>query len=111
MINEITQRRIELLGTSFTFQHSDSRILEQLIYKWIQSKTILKDILITNYNKFTSDITLEIDGITNGFAMTLLQFPMKSLGTTLERRLNQVGVYLNKFARHREDDTYATDNP
>ena len=63
------------------------------------------------YNKFTSDITLEIDGITNGFAMTLLQFPMKSLGTTLERRLNQIGVYFNKFARHREDGTYATDNP
>ena len=54
MINEITQRRIELLGTSFTFQHSDSRILEQLIYKWIQSKAILKDILITNYNKLIS---------------------------------------------------------
>ena len=63
------------------------------------------------YNKFTSDITLEIDGITNGFAMTLLQFPMKSLGTTLERRLNQIGVYLNKNARHREDGTYATENP
>lgn len=63
------------------------------------------------YNKFTSDITLEIDGITNGFAMTLLQFPMKSLGITLERRLNQIGVYLNKNARHREDGTYATENP
>ena len=62
------------------------------------------------YNKFTSDITLEIDGITNGFAMTLLQFPMRSLGATLERRLNQVGVYLDKFARHRVDGTYATDN-
>ena len=63
------------------------------------------------YNKFISDITLEIDGITNGFAMTLLQFPMKSLGTTLERRLNQIGVYFNKSARHREDGTYATENP
>ena len=62
------------------------------------------------YNKFTSDITLEIDGITNGFAMTLLQFPMRSLGATLERRLNQVGVYLDKFARLRVDGTYATDN-
>ncbi len=38
MINEITQRRIELLGTSFTFQHSDSRILEQLIYNGYNQK-------------------------------------------------------------------------
>ena len=42
--------------------------------------------------------------------MTLLQFPMKSLGATLERRLNQIGVYLDKFSRHRVDGTYAEDN-
>jgi hypothetical protein len=62
------------------------------------------------YKEFTSDVTLEIDGITNGFAMTLLQFPMRSLGATLERRLNQIGVYLDKFSRHRVDGTYAEDN-
>ena len=60
------------------------------------------------YNEFTSDITLEIDGITNGFAMTLLQFPMRALGIeTLERRLNQTGTYLDKTAQHGiNDDTY-----
>jgi len=60
------------------------------------------------YNEFTSDITLEIDGITNGFAMTLLQFPMRALGgETLERRLNQTGTYLDKTAQHGiNDDTY-----
>ena len=63
------------------------------------------------YKEFTSDVTLEIDGITNGFAMTLLQFPMRSLGATLEKRLNQIGVYLDKFSRHRVDGTYAEDNP
>ena len=42
--------------------------------------------------------------------MTLLQFPMKSLGVTLERRLNQIGVYLDKFSRHRVDGTYVADN-
>lgn len=62
------------------------------------------------YKEFTSDVTLEIDGITNGFAMTLLQFPMRSLGATLERRLNQIGVYLDKFSRHRVDGTYVEDN-
>ena len=60
------------------------------------------------YNEFTSDITLEIDGITNGFAMTLLPFPMRALGgETLERRLNQTGTYLDKTAQHGiNDDTY-----
>ncbi len=41
IIREITQERIELLGTSFVPQHSDARILDQLLYKWAHSiKTI-----------------------------------------------------------------------
>jgi hypothetical protein len=34
MVSSITQQRIELLGTTFVAQHSDARVLEQLIYKW-----------------------------------------------------------------------------
>ncbi|HEV2761511.1 MAG TPA: hypothetical protein VGV38_00855 [Pyrinomonadaceae bacterium] len=33
IIEEITEERIELLGTSFIAQHSDARVLDQLIYK------------------------------------------------------------------------------
>lgn len=33
-IREITRMRLEQLGTSFIPQHSDARVLEQLICKW-----------------------------------------------------------------------------
>lgn len=46
---------------------------------------------------FQSDIPMEIDGVTNGFAINLLQFPTFDTAT-LERRLNQTGTYLGKKA-------------
>ena len=42
--------RIEMLGLGFTAQHSDSRILEQLLYKWKHSREIIKKVLIKKYN-------------------------------------------------------------
>ena len=41
IVSEITRERLELLGTSFIPQHSDARILEQLIYKWQHSRRII----------------------------------------------------------------------
>ncbi len=38
IIREMTTERIELLGTSFIPQHSDARVLEQLVYKWKHSR-------------------------------------------------------------------------
>lgn len=38
IIEEITKMRFEMLGTAFTAQHSDSRVLDQLIYKWSHSR-------------------------------------------------------------------------
>jgi len=49
IIREITQMRIEMLGTSFTAQHSDARILDQIIYKWKHSRRIIADVLIEQY--------------------------------------------------------------
>jgi len=37
IVEEITRERFELLGTSFIPQHSDARILDQLLYKWEHS--------------------------------------------------------------------------
>jgi hypothetical protein len=54
IISEITRERIELLGTSFIPQHSDARVLEQLIYKWKHSRKIIADCLIENYEKLLS---------------------------------------------------------
>lgn len=33
--------RIEMLGTAFTAQHSDARVLDQLIYKWAHSRSVI----------------------------------------------------------------------
>lgn len=38
IVSEITRERLELLGTTFVPQHSDARVLEQLIYKWAHSR-------------------------------------------------------------------------
>lgn len=49
LIEEIERMRIELLGTSFIPQHSDARILDQLIYKWRHSRRILAKVLADKY--------------------------------------------------------------
>ena len=49
--------------------------------------------------EFKSDIVMEIDGITNGFAMNLLQFPMFEDGQ-LEKHLNQVGNWFDVRTLH-----------
>jgi len=41
LIEEVTDLRFELLGDTFIPQHSDARILEQLIYKWKHSREII----------------------------------------------------------------------
>jgi hypothetical protein len=50
LIEEITRLRMELLGTSFVPQHSDCRILDQLVYKWDHSRRILAKVMT---DKFT----------------------------------------------------------
>ncbi|MCC6681523.1 MAG: glucuronate isomerase [Phycisphaeraceae bacterium] len=49
LIDEITRMRVELLGTSFAPQHSDARILDQLIYKWDHSRKLITNVLVDKY--------------------------------------------------------------
>ncbi len=49
IIEEITRERLELLGWSFIPQHSDARVLDQLIYKWAHSRRIIADVLADKY--------------------------------------------------------------
>jgi hypothetical protein len=49
IIAEMTRMRIEILGTAFTAQHSDARILDQIIYKWKHSRRIISDVLTEQY--------------------------------------------------------------
>jgi hypothetical protein len=48
-IDEMTRMRLELLGLSMIPQHSDARILDQLIYKWKHSRAILANVLTDKY--------------------------------------------------------------
>lgn len=49
IIEEMTRERFELLGLSVTPQHSDARVLDQLIYKWTHSRRIIADVLADKY--------------------------------------------------------------
>ncbi len=49
LIKEITSMRMELLGLTFIPQHSDCRVLDQLIYKWNHSREIIADVLYLKY--------------------------------------------------------------
>jgi len=49
IIEEMTRQRLELLGATFTCQHSDARVLDQLIYKWPHTRKIVADVLADKY--------------------------------------------------------------
>jgi len=51
IVSEITRERLELLGTSFIPQHSDARVLEQLIYKWKHARKEIADALADCYER------------------------------------------------------------
>jgi len=55
IVEEITRERIEMLGTSFIPQHSDARVLEQLIYKWANTRRTLAPILTKSYSTLIED--------------------------------------------------------
>ena len=50
IIEEITRERFELLGLSVTPQHSDARVLDQILYKWTHSRRIIADVLADKYD-------------------------------------------------------------
>jgi hypothetical protein len=49
LIEEITRMRVELIGLSMTPQHSDCRVMDQLVYKWAHSRPILAKVLSEKY--------------------------------------------------------------
>ena len=51
LIAATTAMRLEMLGTAFTCQHSDARVLEQLLYKWRHSRAVIAPILAQAYCK------------------------------------------------------------
>jgi hypothetical protein len=55
IVEEITRERLEMLGTSFIPQHSDARVLEQLIYKWRNTRRTMAPILADSYKRLCED--------------------------------------------------------
>ncbi|ETW04070.1 hypothetical protein H310_04447 [Aphanomyces invadans] len=51
IMQEMTRMRLELVGTGFTAQHSDARVLDQLVYKWHHFRTVLRDVLAPLYTQ------------------------------------------------------------
>lgn len=54
-VEEITRERLEMLGTSFIPQHSDARVLEQLIYKSRNTRRTIGPILASSYQLLMED--------------------------------------------------------
>ncbi len=55
IVEEMTRERMEMLGTTFIPQHSDARVLEQVIYKWKNTRRTLAPILAGTYQTLAED--------------------------------------------------------
>jgi hypothetical protein len=55
IVEEVTRERLEMLGTSFIPQHSDARILEQVIYKWRNTRRTMASLLAKTYELVLDD--------------------------------------------------------
>ena len=55
IVSEITRERLELLGPTFIPQHSDARILEQLLYKWPHARREIASALAEQYVRLLDD--------------------------------------------------------
>jgi hypothetical protein len=55
IVSEITRQRLEMLGPSFIAQHSDARVLEQLIYKWAHARQVIAESLCESYERLRVD--------------------------------------------------------
>ena len=49
IIEEMTRMRLELLGTTVTVNHSDARVLDQLVYKWPHTRAVVADVVADKY--------------------------------------------------------------
>ena len=49
IVEEMTRMRLELIGASVTLQHSDARVLDQIVYKWDHSRQIIAKVLAEKY--------------------------------------------------------------
>jgi hypothetical protein len=55
VVEEITRERLEMLGTSFIPQNSDARVLEQLIYKWRNTRRTIGKLIGDQFQLLADD--------------------------------------------------------
>ena len=55
VVEEITRERFEMLGLGFIAQNSDARVLEQLIYKWRNTRRTIGPILARQFQMTAED--------------------------------------------------------
>jgi len=55
IVEEMSRQRFELLGSTVIPQHSDARILDQLIYKWLHSRRTIAHALTASYARLQAD--------------------------------------------------------
>ncbi len=55
VVEEITRERLEMLGLGFIGQNSDARVLEQLIYKWRNTRRTIAPVLASQLEMLASD--------------------------------------------------------
>ena len=55
VVEEITRERLEMLGASFIAQNSDARVLEQLIYKWHNTRRNMAPLIAAQFQLLAAD--------------------------------------------------------
>jgi len=74
LIDEMTRIRLDLLGLSMIPQHSDCRVLDQLLYKWEHSRAVIGEALAKQYANLAAtgwtvtdeEIRRDVDGLFGG---------------------------------------------
>jgi hypothetical protein len=55
IVEEITRERLEMLGMSFIAQNSDARVLEQLVYKWRNTRRTIGPLIAQQFEVLAED--------------------------------------------------------
>ena len=55
VVEEMTRERVEMIGATFIPQHSDARVLEQVIYKWRNTRRTMKPLFTNTYRLLAED--------------------------------------------------------
>lgn len=81
IIEDMTRMRMELIGLSMTPQHSDARVLDQIIYKWNHSRAIIgkvlkdkyRDIAVSGWVPTEAEVQRDVKNLFGGAFETFLE--------------------------------------